>query len=134
MKPIASILVIVFLAFVSPAAVQAQIHSMKVRVPFSFVAGDQAMPSGEYTVTVHINGSLLLRTGDLRRAAVLATFRNHFQPGCGSLVVFSKYGDRYFLRRAASPLAYELNAIFPVSRLEKSIAGGTPVQINVGAE
>lgn len=134
MKPIAAILLLAFLAFVTPAAVQAQIHTMKVHVPFRFVAGDQTMPPGDYTVSVHINESLLLRSADLRHTAVLATLRNHFQPGGDSLVVFSKYGDRHFLRCLASPHAYELNVTFPVSKLEKGIGSGTPVLVDIKAK
>jgi len=69
-------------------------------VPFDFMIGKQAVPSGEYTIRqAGPTKALVLRTADHRVASVFLTnFTRRIYPQDGTKLVFSRYGSRYFLR------------------------------------
>lgn len=90
-------------ALLWPIAVQAQATAprplLKLDVPFAFVAGDMNMPAGQYEVLHIMNpGWILVRNTNGRANAVV-----HVQVsatsvgGSSSKLVFSRYGEKYFL-------------------------------------
>ena len=72
---------------------------MTVNVPFSFAAGDQFLPAGEYLVlTVTPERSIRIASTDGKHTAVVNTLPNYAsQPSENSRLVFHRYGDEYFL-------------------------------------
>jgi hypothetical protein len=98
---IAGVMALIFAA--SARVAQAQ-ELMKVDIPFSFVAGDRALPAGEYSVSVSGTlHTLILTDGKdalsliLETNAVLAN-----EPQRESKLIFNRYGDRYFLSQVWS--------------------------------
>lgn len=90
-------------ALLWPIAVQAQATAprplLKLDVPFAFVAGDMNMPAGQYEVLHIMNpGWILIRNTNGRANAVV-----HVQVsatsvgGSSNKLVFSRYGEKYFL-------------------------------------
>ncbi len=71
---------------------------MTINAPFNFIAENQWMQAGEYTIQPIVNGGLLIRSADgkfvktvLSLPAPLATTATESQ------VVFHRYADDYFL-------------------------------------
>jgi hypothetical protein len=71
---------------------------MKINTPSNFIAENQWMQAGEYTIQPIVNGGLLIRSADgefvktvLSLPAPLATTATESQ------VVFHRYADDYFL-------------------------------------
>jgi hypothetical protein len=78
----------------------AQSSSTVTNIPFEFVVGDKAMPSGKYIAsTASSDGRvLLIQSYDLKKSVVRLT--NSIQPKgskTNACLVFHRYGDRYFL-------------------------------------
>ena len=72
---------------------------MTVNVPFSFAAGDQFLPAGEYLVlTVTPERSIRIASTDGKHTAVVNTLPNYANaPSQNSRLVFHRYGNKYFL-------------------------------------
>ena len=72
---------------------------MTVNVPFSFAAGDQFLPAGEYLVlTVTPERSIRIASTDGKHTAVVNTLPNYANaPSQNSRLVFHRYGNEYFL-------------------------------------
>jgi hypothetical protein len=90
------------------------------QIPFDFVANDKAMPAGQCTIAVEVNGRTLL----LISSGSQHTFA--FPVGNASPVahkktalVFHHYGDRYFLTsiKREDGSGYQL----PASKLEREL-------------
>jgi len=86
---------ILFLA----GAAQAQSGALKATMPFSFYAGDQLLPAGEYQITAIGNGVVKLSNRDAHKSVVFFTTgvkrvtANPISPR----LVFHRYDDDYFL-------------------------------------
>ncbi len=75
--------------------------ALKADVPFAFRAGQTMMPAGTYTI-VQYAPSLILIRGDVERKlnAFIATQACERTKGPQTpMLVFNRYGDRYFLSR-----------------------------------
>src|SRR5947209_10677571 len=71
---------------------------MKINVPFNFVAENQWMQAGEYTIQPILNGGLLIRSADGKFVkTVLSLPASLATTATASQVVFHRYGDDYFL-------------------------------------
>jgi len=78
---------------------QAQ-EPLAVNIPFDFVAGNQVLPAGEYSVQASGPGKtlILIDRKDSAASAIInsnAVVANEIQSQ--SKLVFDRYGDRYFL-------------------------------------
>ena len=121
MKKHAATLLILMLAALT-GLVNAQTRILiKADVPFDFVANGVKMPAGECAVETQGQGTatLLIMSGKAQVFAIphaswsLSTNKN-------SVMVFHRYGDRYFLsgiRREGRNEGYEL----PASRAEREL-------------
>ena len=83
----------------STRVAQAQ-EPLVVNIPFDFVAGNQALPAGEYSVQASgpERTLILIDRKDLAASAIInsnAVVTNEIQTQ--SKLVFNRYGDRYFL-------------------------------------
>lgn len=120
-----NLIVIGLIALLTVASAYAQpFGTMRVSVPFQFLAGDKVMPAGEYRIEVDpwFQRMALRRTDGsvgLWLAAHL-TQKNGDAPETGMLI-FHKYGNQFFFRgawNAGELRGYEL----PVSRAEREMA------------
>ncbi|MGC1613801.1 MAG: hypothetical protein WA736_03865 [Candidatus Acidiferrum sp.] len=101
---------------------QAQ-EMMKVNIPFDFVAGDRALPAGEYTVTV--SGPLHTLILNDRKDSASAILGSHAvlaaEAQSQSKLIFNRYGDRYFLSQVWSEGNYSGRQLSKSAR-EKEVA------------
>ena len=109
-------------------AAHAQVmHTVLIRVPFDFVAGERRMPAGRYTVRrirADAETALLIRSEDGRSAAVVLTNAGEANPRASALV-FRQRGERYFLAEVSVPgtaSVRELPKSGAERRLERELA------------
>lgn len=81
-------------------AMYAQNGRVQVDIPFAFAAGNKAMPAGTYNVQSENGRNLItLRSADNHAAGIFIGYAVQTKrPSELSKVVFSKYGDKYFLK------------------------------------
>jgi hypothetical protein len=109
---------------------RAQTGELKASIPFSFYAGGQDFPAGEYTVRRGPFSNAMIQLSDLagHTLNVLAIPAVR-EPEHGAKLIFNKYGDEYFLsevRWTWSSAALQ----FPQSPRERELAKTiTPQQI-----
>jgi hypothetical protein len=71
---------------------------MRINVPFNFIAENQRMEAGQYTIQPLLNGRLLIRSADGKIATTVLSLPAPMQStATGSQVVFHRYGGDYFL-------------------------------------
>ena len=107
------------LAFATAASAQ----TMRVSVPFSFRACGQTLPAGDYQVTMSQNQARLTFNQIDGKASCFVPARSFTQKSgvdVGSLL-FSQYGNRYFLSHVNPPGASLSVATFP-DRAERELA------------
>jgi hypothetical protein len=116
-----SLLVLSILAASRVARAQ---ENMVVNVPFAFVAGQAALPAGEYRINLSASSSALLLTpiDNPGASAFVVTMPTQAKEASSdSKLVFHRYGNRYFLSqlwRAGSSSGRQLRK----SAREKEIA------------
>ena len=89
--------VAVLLSLATPVVAQ-QSDLMKIDVPFNFVAENQRMLAGAYTIQRMQNGRLLVRSADSTIATTVLSLPVPLQDNAAeSQVVFHRYGSDYFL-------------------------------------
>jgi hypothetical protein len=86
------------LVAVATAAAFAQNSTpLRVNVPFNFIVGSRALPSGAYTVNENLTTGVLT-ISDSEDTATIVTHAAESTAGPGSYsLVFHRYGDTYFL-------------------------------------
>jgi peptidyl-tRNA hydrolase len=99
----------VILLAMSFAAVSAQAQASggpiaKLRIPFAFNVGRTSLPAGDYTVTVVNPASdrkvLQVRSTDGRVSALVQTSSATTHAADNAMLVFHRYGDKYFFSQA----------------------------------
>ncbi len=91
---------VVALAVMSSTCVAHAQETMKVNIPFDFVAGDRSLPAGEYSVNVTgaMHTLILVDRNVAGTSAILGTNAALApEPQSQSKLIFNRYGDRYFL-------------------------------------
>ena len=96
---------------------------MTAHIPFGFHVGNSMLPAGEYTVSTDTGPGLVqLRSADSKSTAtVIANAVQTYPAPKDSKLIFTKYGDEYFLSRiwrAGSDTGNELRK----SRRETEVA------------
>jgi hypothetical protein len=88
------------------------------KVPFDFAVGNQVLPAGTYQVSYDATKTaILIRSQDDRFHAFTTTLLADPSTSDGE-VVFTKYGNQYFLHEVLCS-AMSMNVALPTSRLEK---------------
>ena len=104
-------------------AANAQVlHTVLIRVPFDFVAGEKQMPAGRYTVRrirSDAESALLIRSEDGRATAVVLTNTGAANPRAAALV-FRQHGDHYFLAEVSVPGTASVREL-PKTRAERRL-------------
>jgi hypothetical protein len=75
-------------------------ETMRVNVPFDFVAGNTSLPAGEYSVETSgpTHTLILIDRKDASTSALIITNAAvSAEPQSESKLIFNRYGDRYFL-------------------------------------
>jgi hypothetical protein len=93
-------------------------------VPFSFVAGNRTMPAGDYTLntTPAMAGAWVISgAGDRAGSFVVAQPGAKKASGETPRLVFTRYGDRYFLSQIWTKNSDHVLRV-PVSRTERAMA------------
>ena len=97
-------LVVMSLAAVSAEAQASGAPIARTRIPFAFNVGRTALPAGEYTVTVVNPASdrkvLQIRSTDGRVSALVQTTGATTHAADNAMLVFHRYGDKYFFAQA----------------------------------
>jgi hypothetical protein len=109
------------------AAAMAAANPVVARVPFDFTAAGIQLTAGVYTIEPQgMPGVLLIRDADGHTKGMFVTNksyrgRNETQP----LLVFNRYGDRYFLSRVWGQ--GETGATVPMSKIERELTASSAV-------
>jgi hypothetical protein len=106
-------------SFITVSGVFAQQQAAVANVPFSFTVRDKTLPPGTYVIQSPEAGLVLIQNR-ARTVAVMTIVAHEStvdQKGPGKLV-FSQYGDQYFLREILCPAA-AMSDVLPTSKQEK---------------
>ena len=103
----------------SAGTASAQDHAARATVPFNFNVGDKWVPAGTYLMTSNMNlpEVIDIRSADGRILLLSVTQNDGRRLNTGKLV-FTKYGDQYFLHEILCSLC-GMNVAFPDSKHEK---------------
>jgi hypothetical protein len=114
------------------AMASAQMHRVTVSVPFSFVAGSQSLPAGDYTIELNLEKDIVqVRSGDRFGAvlgAITVTNSDLTAAPDKSYVTFRHYGGQYFLAEIWSQGAGQ---VLTPGRLEQRLARTSPAEQDV---
>jgi hypothetical protein len=118
MKVIA-VTVCLFASFAVVGTVSAQDHAARAMVPFGFSVGDQWVPAGTYIITSDIESPniISLRSKD-SKVILMSLTRPDDERSNAHKLVFTKYGDQYFLHEILCS-SCGMNVAFPGSKHEK---------------
>ncbi len=130
---IASVLALSIMAAAQVALAQ---DSMVVNIPFAFVAGNAALPAGEYLVQSPERGSAVILVNRMipdASVALVTMPTSARDPQSASKLVFTRYGDRYFLSKiwkegysqgkqlSKSPREKELTRVASIDKAEVTL-------------
>ena len=105
-------------ALISMGSACAHAQAPAFQVPFDFTVDNQVLPAGTYQVSYNAaKTAILIRSQDDRFHA-LTTIHPADPSISDSEVVFTKYGNQYFLHEVLCG-ALSMHVALPVSRLEK---------------
>ena len=107
---------IALLALLATGNLLAQI--CEATVPFDFIASTSALPSGTYRINPVSAHIVVLHSTDLQNSVLAMTLPGYVKPGEPSVLIFSRYGDQYFLREIHAPWASN-TSVLPVSSMER---------------
>jgi hypothetical protein len=100
-------------------SVSAQDHRVQAVVPFDFTVGNQLLPSGTYTIKSETPFRVVIRNTEKGTSLMAGTIPNGEQSKIGVLV-FTKYGNQYFLNKILSSSA-QISVELPTSNVEKRV-------------
>jgi hypothetical protein len=101
---------------------------LKLDIPFEFQVGETVLPAGQYQVTLSAsNGRLSLDCLTCQGHVLTTTTggRGDNEAPTSGLLMFNKYGDKWFLSTVRLPDQAEGRAL-PESKIEREIARITP--------
>ena len=130
------------LLWVAPAV--AQVSTMRMEIPFAFVAGGQVLPAGQYVVTVDqdFHRCLFASQSDTGTQVIRLASATDSRPWAKSTpgtLRFARYGGQHFLTAVWRPLQQEGSRVLTSKRLLEAarakITGGEagPTVIDVGS-
>ena len=113
------------LAAAAPARAQS-VHEQTASIPFSFNVGDKSFPAGVYRVRQLNPASdrvaLEIKSADGRRGKItLTSFVRNARAAERARLVFTRYGEQYFLTEVWTP-ARDAGLALPTSRSERLLA------------
>ena len=118
MKRIITIAVFAFTSILAVNKALAQAPGVEVNVPFNFTANDKVLPAGAYTITLESPGVIDIRNRKQHISITSIVLLDSGQSENGGELVFTKYGNRYFLHEMLCDYA-SMNVHLPTGRSEK---------------
>jgi hypothetical protein len=110
------------------ASMAAENYAVKARVPFDFAVAGKELPAGVYTVERQGTPEvLMLRDAAGRIKVLFVASPVYTNTGAQSpMLVFNKYGERYFLARiwSAAGTGAQLNR----TKIERELVAAAPVE------
>jgi hypothetical protein len=130
-QPWKALVFLTLLLAAASAVGQSNRGDLNVKIPFSFVVGNQTLPPGHYVVT-RFNDSTLRFYNSQRQSAFVPTHSVEGKaPESAGKMVFHRYGTTYFLFEVWSAAKGTGRQVF-ASRAEEKLANeGTEKQIAV---
>ena len=107
-----------------PALAPVYAESMKVDVPFGFVAAQATLPAGEYRVSRNQPVQGMVRLVSSKGSSAAICFAHAIQshgPSSTTKLIFNRYGDQYFLSQVWSE-GNDVGQVLRPSKAEREIA------------
>ncbi len=117
MKRITAIALFAIASFAMAGKSHAQGPAVQATVPFDFTVSSKLLPAGTYTIREESGHLIAIQNHDKTLTVFALTTADGRESKNGKLV-FSKYGDQYFLREILCQSA-GMNMEVPPSKLEK---------------
>jgi hypothetical protein len=83
----------------APVRIEAQSMALKANIPFEFHVGDKKLPAGTYIIERQ-GDALRIAGAPGQHATVLSNAVSKRQADVRDMLIFSRYGDNYFLSEA----------------------------------
>lgn len=99
MKRIAAFAIITIAGSLAAGNALAQQHEVRATVPFSFTAGGETLPSGDYSITSVKDHVIEIRSLAQHVAMLSTVLASSDQSRNGNVLVFERHGDQYSLRK-----------------------------------
>ena len=118
MKRIITIAIFAFTGILRIGNAMAQEPAVQVKVPFNFTAGDKQLPAGTYSITLASPGIVEFQNKDRHILHGTTALQNFTKSEDGGKLVFTKYGNRYFLHEILCDFR-SMNVDLPTTKAEK---------------
>ena len=105
-------------ALISMASARAHAQASAFTVPFDFSVGNQVLPAGSYQVSYYPTKSAIQIRSQDERFHALNAIHTADPSTSDNVVVFTKYGNQYFLHEVLCG-AVSMHVALPTSKLEK---------------
>jgi len=106
------------ITFISLGSAFAQAQTVEAKIPFAFVVKNHVLPSGTYRISARGTNVVEIGTRDNPAMEMTITYASWNRLENEGRLVFSKYGDQYFLREILCDSA-RISSTIPSSKLEK---------------
>src|SRR6202000_394902 len=104
--------------FITLGSALTQAQTIEAKVPFAFVVRNDVLPAGTYRIRSIGPNLLQIATRDSRVNEMSTTHFDNSGRAGNNRLVFTKYGDQYFLRQILCESA-NIDSALPASPLEK---------------
>ena len=105
-------------ALISMGSACAHAQAPAFKVPFDFTVGNLVLPAGSYQVSYYAPKSAIMIRSEDGRFHAFTEIQPDDPSTSGGKVVFTKYGNQYFLHEVLCS-ALSMNVALPTSKLEK---------------
>jgi hypothetical protein len=139
MKRFTAIALLALATLLTAGVAMAADRGAQANVPFAFNVGDKVFPAGVYIVASPDTSLIELRSEDRTNSVMSIAYRDSNEPANGSgVLVFNRYGDRYFLAEVLCPTA-AISLHLPTTKLERKArineaTLSTPTQVLVAVK
>lgn len=119
MKQISAIAAILLASLATAGSASAQDHSAKAKIPFGFYVDNKWVPAGTYSLIAESKSPevIEIRNSD-SSVALLDVGRSEDKHPGPSVLVFAKYGDKYFLHEIRCAECH-MDVAFSTTKREK---------------
>ena len=119
MKKITAIAAILLASLAAAGSASAQDHRTKATIPFGFYIDNKWVPAGTYTLTSdQLNPDVIAIRSENSSVSVMNVGHTVDRRPGSNVLVFAKYGDKYFLHEILSANS-NMNVAFSPSKREK---------------
>jgi hypothetical protein len=121
-------------AVLTIANANAQSATMSADIPFAYSVAGKILPAGKYSVDINSNGVILVRSYEHAASAMLFGGRVQSRKvQTEASLVFTKYGDKYFLKQIWALPGNNAGIEVPPSRAEREQIAQVGQQVKLTA-